>query len=161
MKQCRVTVASYTGFAAALADWDAMEARNADADLGLVDGAVVEGDADTVRVVHRHSRRTYAMGALATAVVGLLRPPAIITGAVAGGVGGNVLILLGQSLSRGDVLALGAVMDTGPISYVTLTEHPPALGWAGLLSGAGTRVTATSPVPMRALRQAFDRDALD
>jgi uncharacterized membrane protein len=159
MTSCRVVVAAYAGLGSALADWDDLErAQRADG-VGLVDAALVEGDADTIRVFHRHSRTCDGRGSVAGAVVGLLRPPAIVAGAVAGGVGEHVLILVGQSLSRNSIKELGDAMDSGPIALVALTHDPEAGAWDHLLGAAGATASASSTMSVGDIRRAIDGDA--
>jgi hypothetical protein len=154
MTFCQVSLATYSSLTAALADWDAMgEARDTN---GLVDAALVEGDGSTTRAFHRHARTTHGSGTVAAAVVGLLRPASIVTGAVAGGVGGSVLATLSRGISRTDLARLGEVLDTGPIAFVTLTdtaiEPPPtAEAWA----------TVHTTIEVVELADALDRDASD
>lgn len=161
MSQCRVTVAGYASLSASLADWDAMAAADRERDLGLVDAALVEGDAETIRVAHRHSLTTYGRGTAASAVVGLLRPSSIVTGAVAGGVGGAVLIMIGHGLSRSHVKELGDVLDSAPIAFVILTTGPTTDRWHGLLGAARTTATVQSTMSVAEIHRAIDSDAAD
>jgi uncharacterized membrane protein len=161
MTQCRVTVAAYAGLSSALADWDDMEVAARAGELGLVDAALVEGDAETIRVFHRHSRACPARGSVAGAVVGVLRPAAIVTGAVAGGVGGSMLIVVGQGLSRTEVKELGETMDCGPIALVALTRDPAPAAWDRLLGAARRAATVRSTMSTEEIQQAIDRDRAD
>src|SRR4051794_20460790 len=113
MTFCQVSLAAYSSLTSALADWDAMGESD-----GLVDAALLEGDGSTTRAFHRHARTTHGSGTVAAAVVGLLRPASIVSGAVAGGVGGAVLAAIGRGISRTDLARLGEVLDAGPIAFV-------------------------------------------
>src|SRR5947209_18550963 len=120
MTQCNVTLVAYDNLTLAFADWDAMVTSDRVTALGLVDAALVEGDVETIQMFHRHLTSTHAQGAAAGAIVGLLRPTAIVTGALAGGVGANVLMVIERGLTRLQVKELGEVMDASPIALVAL-----------------------------------------
>jgi uncharacterized membrane protein len=163
MTHCTVIVAAYQSLSSALRDWDTMEASMRTSDLRLVDAALVEGDTDTIRIFHRHSSNGYGKGAIAGAVVGLLRPPSIVTGAIAGGVGGRVIVALGNSISRDEVKHLGEALDAGPITIVALTAEPPprAAAWAELLPTADAAAAADSGVSAEEIQRAVDADNAD
>ena len=121
-----VTLASYRALGVALADWDHMMSADAAGRDDLIDAALVESDADTVRVFHRHSSTAPGKGSIASAVIGLLQPTSIVTGAVAGGVGGYVLTALKGGICRSEMMRLGEAFDTAPIAFVTISLSTPA-----------------------------------
>lgn len=159
MTQCRVTIAVYRSLTSALAAWDELELAAGSQGLGLIDAALVEGDADTIRVSHRHLRSAEARGAVASAIVGLLRPPAIVTGAVAGGVGGAILVLLGQTLSRDEVKSLGEVLDSGPIALIAVASGPAGPVWDALLRDASVVGSVDVALSQTDIRGALQLDA--
>jgi hypothetical protein len=158
MTQCTVTVAAYGRLPAALADWESLEAAAGADEIGLVDGALVESDADTIQAFHRYARRGRARGSVAGAVLGLLRPPAIVTGAVAGGVGGSTIVLLGRTLARDEVKELGDVLDLSTIAIVAIVTKPAPPRWMIALGQATAYATVTMAASVEDLERAVDAD---
>jgi len=161
MPQSWVTVATYSSLTSALTAWDRIEHDEPADDLAIIDAALVEADSDTIREFHRFSLDTYARGAVAGAVIGLLQPPSIVTGAVAGGVGGHVLIEVGHGLSRAQVKELGEVLDSASIALVAVCAGEVEPRWDQLLGATTTAVTVGSTLAPDSLRRAFDADAVD
>ncbi len=81
---------------------------------------------------------------MAGGVVGLLFPPALVGGAVAGAAGGGVVARLNRSLDRGDIKDLGEVMDSGEIAMVVLTHEDSVKTLIDLLEGATKTLTRSS-----------------
>ncbi len=161
MTECSVVVAAYESLDPALADWEILDAYCRAGELALFDAALVEADRDTVRAFHRHSPSGYGRGSAAGAVVGLLRPPSIVTGAVAGGVGGSTIILLGRAVSRSDGKLLGDVMDRAPIAMVALAIEPVPAEWREILAEAAAVATARLAASSEDLKGAVDADDSD
>lgn len=151
-----VTVASYRALGVALGDWDQMMSVCPDDHGELIDAALVESDVDTVRVFHRHATSAPGNGSIASAVIGLLQPTSIVTGAVAGGVGGHVLTTLRSGICRAEMLRLGEAFDAGPIAFVTITVSAPD----ELFRRADSRVATEVEVDLGTLEKAARQDAL-
>jgi hypothetical protein len=158
MTMCTVTVATYRLLAPALADWDALVARDQAGELTLVDAALVEGDVDTLHTIHRHPRSGCSRGAAAGAMVGLLRPPALVMGAVAGGVGDRMIVALAQGLSRDDLKYLGDLFDTEPISIVVLSTSPEPMTWSTVLGAATATASVDTHLSADQIRRAVEAD---
>ena len=145
MENLSTTIATYGDQAAAEKDWAAVESAASAGSIDLADAALVSRDADgTLTTLHRQSHHGWGKGAVAGAVVGLLFPPAIIGGAVAGAAGGGVIARLNRSLDRGDIKDLGEVMDSGEIALVVLTHEESVKTLTGLLEGATKTLTRAS-----------------
>lgn len=158
MQHLSTTVAVYPDLATAQADWAGVESAAAAGAIDLADAALVEKAADgTVVTPRRQSHHGWGKGAVAGAVVGLLFPPALVSGAIAGGVGGGVVARLNRSLDRGDIKDLGEVMDSGEIAIVALSAAESAESLARLLDGADTMVTRASSTAEE-VREALDAD---
>ena len=115
-------------------------------------------DAEGVTTVDRLSHHGWGKGAVAGAVVGLLWPPTLIAGAVAGAAGGGVIARLNRSLDRGDIKDLGEVMDSGEIALVLLTTAD-SLEVLGLLLGGATRYVTKASSTAEEVQQALAADA--
>lgn len=157
MMHCQVTIAAYASLTIALAVWDEMDGSSED----LVDAALAEGNASTIQAVHRHARTTYAKGGIALAVIGVLRPASIVSGAAAGGVGGKVLAVIGGGVSRRDQARLGEVLDTGPIALVTVTTMPTTAMTYSAPRDTDDWATAASTIQVGDLHNAVDADSLE
>ena len=156
MMHCQVTIAAYASLTIALAVWDEMDESSED----LVDAALVEGNASTIQAFHRHARTTYAKGAIASAVIGVLRPASIVSGAAAGGVGGEVLAVVGCGISRRDQARLGEVLDTGPIALVTVTTMPTTAMTYAAPRDTKDWASVASTIQLGDLHDAVDADSL-
>jgi uncharacterized membrane protein len=77
-------------------------------------------------------------------VVGVLFPPAIIAGAVAGAAGGGLIAWANRSLDRAAINHLGEVMTPGEIALVVLTHRESVETLTGLLAGASRTITQDS-----------------
>ena len=157
MMHCQVTIAAYASLTIALAVWDEMDESSED----LVDAALVEGNASTIQAVHRHARTTYAKGAIASAVIGVLRPASIVSGAAAGGVGGKAA---GGDRLRGQPARSGAPWRGarhGPIALVTVTTMPTTAMTQAAPRDTDVWATVASTIQLGDLHDAVDADALE
>ena len=157
MPHCEVTIAAYASLTIALAVWDEMD----ESSEHLVDAALVEGSASTIHAVHRHARTTFAKGTIASAVIGVLLPASIVSGAAAGGVGDKVLAVIGCGVSRRDQARLGEVLDTGPIALVTVTTMPTTAMTQAAARDADDWASVGSTIQLGDLHDAVDADAVD
>ena len=160
LTRCSATVASYRSLSSALEGWDAVTEANAAREVRLIDAALVEHDVDTIRRIHRHQPGP-AGGSVATALLGLLEPTAIITGAVAGGVGGRVLVALHAGFGRDDLGALGEALDAGPFALVGVFASDESPEWARMPLGWSALVSVASTVTASELDRAVELDQLD
>ena len=145
MKNLSTTIATYDDQADAEKDWTAVESAARSGSIDLADAAIVRRETDgSVTTIHRQSHHGWGKGAVAGAVVGLLCPPAIVAGAVAGAAGGGVIARLNRSLDRGDIKDLGEAMDFGEIAMVVLTSEGSAKTSVDLLEGATKTLTRSS-----------------
>jgi uncharacterized membrane protein len=153
------TIATYADLASANSDWAAVEGAASAHSIDLADAALVERRADGETVeVNRQSHHGWGKGAVAGAVVGVLFPPSLVAGAVAGAAGGGVLARMNRSLDRSDIKDLGEVMDSGEIALVVLTHEDSVATLDQLLRGATKKLTRASSTAEE-VQQALDADA--
>jgi len=118
-----IAVAAYQSLSAAVADWDQFE-QPAGAAVGVIDTALIERDDDRVKALLRFSMlHGWGRGSIASAVIGVLCPPALLSGAIAGGVGDHVFRCLFRGLSHESVGELGRAFQTGPFAVVVVAER--------------------------------------
>ena len=152
-----VTLAAYRSFAGARADWDAFELAAKSPPCELVDAALIERTLDEVSEFHSQSPAGWGRGVIASAVCGVLWPPSMLVGALAGSVGGHTMTEIRRGLSHEAIGGLGAVMEEGTFIVVAITGPPP-------MSPAfpGPRAVQTASFPLgrtaQALRAALDLD---
>jgi uncharacterized membrane protein len=145
MKNLSTTIATYDDEAVAEKDWEEVEAAARTGSIELADAALIRRAPDgTVTTLHRQSHHGWGKGAVAGAVVGVLFPPAIISGAVAGAAGGGIVARMNRSLDRGDIKDLGEVMDSGEIAMVVLTHEESVKVLVDLLEGSTKTITRSS-----------------
>ena len=161
MSRLSVTVAAYGAFAPAAADWDDLDRAVARGDVELIDAALFERDDTQVVQFHEYSAAGWGDGLVASAVLGLLSPPALLVGAVAGSVGGHMITALSKGLSREALSELGRVMEAGRFVVVALADR----GESQTTSVPGDRSLALASLPVGAtvlgLREALDADRAD
>jgi len=159
MQKLSTTIATYADQTAAEKDWAMVESAASAGTLDLADAALVMRDADGhMSTVHRQTHHGWGKGAVAGAVVGLLFPPTLIAGAVAGAASGGVLARLNRSLDRGDIKDLGEVMDSGEIALVVLTAAESVEALHVMLVGA-TKVLTKASSTAEEVQQALAADS--
>ena len=137
MSDLCITVAAYDDLTNAQTDWSLVEAAGDADSVYISDAAMLGRDRDgRVENIHRQSHHGWGKGAVVGAVWGLVFPPALIGGALAGGVGGGVIARLNRSLDRGDLKALGDAMDAGEVAIVAVTDAASVETLQGLLTHA-------------------------
>lgn len=152
-----VTLAAYQSLAAARADWDAFELAAKSGSCELVDGALIERTLDEVSEFHFQSPAGWGRGVIASAVCGVLWPPAMLLGALAGSVGGHTMTEVRRGLSHQAIAGLGAVMEKGTFIFVAIAgpgRTPPAFPGTRAVQTASFPLDSTAPV----LRAALDLD---
>ncbi|MGA9535449.1 MAG: DUF1269 domain-containing protein [Desulfobacterales bacterium] len=93
--------------------------------VGKYDTAVLKKTAEGKVKVEKHGTQAKSggwKGAIAGGVIGLLFPPSILVGALAGGAAGAVTGKLWGGMPRKDLNALGEVLDEGEIGLVIVGE---------------------------------------
>jgi len=159
MKNLSTTIATYDDEVLAEKDWAAVESAGRASSVDIADAALVKTGADgAVTTIHRQSHHGWGKGAVAGAVVGLLFPPTIVAGAVAGAAGGGIIARLNRSLDRGDIKDLGEVMDSGEIAMVVVTDEGSVRALAELLEGA-TKTLSRSSSTAEDLQEALSAGA--
>jgi hypothetical protein len=124
MPDIAVAVGAYSSYRPAARDWDELDGDPVAA-TRLVDATIIEWQGDRVLTVHCSLRRHgWGYGAVASAVVAALWPPALLTGAIAGGVGDRVLAWFSSGLSAEANAQLGGVMRQGPVDVVVVSLDP-------------------------------------
>ena len=136
-----VHVAAYSALVDARHDWDALVAERRGWAAHLIDAVLVESGDDTIRSVHGFWPDGAARGALAGAFVGLLQPPALVCGALAGGIGDRTITTLSGGVDRPLIQRLGQAIDQGPFAIVALEESRRVDASARLADHAATVVT--------------------
>lgn len=159
MKKLSTTIATYDDELPAEKDWAAVESAGRASSVDIADAALVKRGADgAVTTIHRQSHHGWGKGAVAGAVVGLLFPPTILAGAVAGGASGGMIARLNRSLDRGDIKDLGEVMDSGEIAMVVVTDERSVDALTELLEGA-TKTLSRSSSTAEELQEGFNAGA--
>lgn len=131
-----VLVAAYRDLPTVEADWSQLEAA-AKGGLYVADAAVVARDADgDPKILERQSHHGWGKGALAGAVVGVLFPPSLIGGAIAGGLAGGAVAKFTRALGRGKLKNLGEVLDRGEIALVAVVDTTSMVAFENALQGA-------------------------
>jgi hypothetical protein len=155
-----VTVAAYGSLGAATTDWDET-ARIPAVELNLIDAALIERADHRVAAIHRCSAQGWAKGSVVSAVVGMLSPPALLDGAIAGGVGRHAMTLVFTSVSRDAANELARVLDSG--RFVTLAVVDRAPQPTTVAHGGRALAVATLPMGGTAfgLRHAVEADEAD
>lgn len=155
MRNLCTTIATYADLSTANSDWAAVEGAASAHSIDLADAALVQRRADGETVeIQRQSHHGWGKGLVAGAVVGVQFPPSIVAGAAVGATGGGVLARMNRSLDRGDIKALGDVMDSGEVALVVLTHEDSVATVNDLLRGATkklTRVSSTAEEVQQAL----------
>src|SRR5436190_21678782 len=111
-----VFIAGYRDVVDALVDYGAVKNLYRRGTIDTYDAALVERDDDgTVHVSKREKPMQKAAwaGTVASAVVGVLFPPAILPMMAAGDVTGGLLVHIRAGMSRGDLEELGEALDCG------------------------------------------------
>ncbi|MGA8240021.1 MAG: DUF1269 domain-containing protein [Desulfobacterales bacterium] len=93
--------------------------------VGKYDTAILKKTAEGKVKVEKHGTQAKSggwKGAIAGGVIGLLFPPSILVGALAGGAAGSVAGKLWGGMSRKDLNALGEVLDDGETGLVIVGE---------------------------------------
>jgi uncharacterized membrane protein len=120
-----IYVGSYPDEAAARDDYQIVKDLHAAGAVGTYDASVVTKDDDGKVHVNKDEMATRHGawgGAAVGAVVGILFPPAVIGGALAGGAIGGVSGHLWRGMSRADVKEFGEVIDDGTAALVIVGE---------------------------------------
>ena len=143
MASLSVTVAAYGSFEAAAADWDET-ARLPGSELNLIDAALIERTDGRVAALHRCSAQGWAEGSVASAVVGMLSPPALLDGAIAGGVGKHVLTFVFDGLTRDATNELSRLLESGRFVTLAVIERAPQ----PRVGAYGGRALAVATLPM-------------
>ena len=96
------------------------------------------------------SSRGWARGSVAGALIGRLSPTALLTGAIAGGVGVRALSFVSHGLSRDAVNELGRVLESGSFVTVAIAEGAQV----GTATSYGARAATLASLPLSG--SAFD-----
>lgn len=161
MTSLATTVAVYADLSAAEKDWAAVEAAASTSSIDLADSALVERDeSGDVVSLHRHGHHGWGKGAVAGAVVGVLFPPSIVAGAVAGGLGGAFVGTISRCLGRGAIKDLGEAMDRGEIALVVVSSRDTVAMVDELLPGASHKLSR-GDMPAQDVLTAMDAAGLN
>ena len=150
-----VTLAAYESFSDARAEWDELELAADTAPSVMVDAALVERTLDEVSEFHFQSSAGWGRGVVASAVCGVLWPPSMLVGALAGSVGGHIMNEVRRGLSREAIGSLGEVMEKGTFITVAIADR----GYAPTTL-LGPRVMQIASLPLSGTAQAL-HDALE
>jgi uncharacterized membrane protein len=118
-----VFIAGYRDVVDARVDYGAVKNLYRRGTIDTYDAALVERDDDgTVHVSKREKPMQKAAwaGTVASAVVGVLYPPAILPMMAAGDVTGGLLVHIRAGMSRGDLEELGEALDSGTAALVVV-----------------------------------------
>lgn len=130
MAGLHVAMAAYDMLEDARADWSAFDESAAPG--AVLDGAVIERTLAEVTRFDRASTSGWGNGVIACAVYGVVWPPAILVGALAGGVGGEIMTTVRCGLTSESVRDLTEVLEAGAFVAMAITDDrsvgPPGFG---------------------------------
>ena len=133
MPDIAVGIAAYSSYPQAARAWDRLD-LDPGAATSLIDAMTIEWADEHVSLVHCSlTRHGWGFGAVASAVVGALWPPALLTGALAGGVGDQVLTCVSGSISAYVSSELSRVLRLGRIAVVAVMATPEGTDAARVL----------------------------
>jgi hypothetical protein len=119
-----VGVAAYSSYTRAAQAWNRLD-LDPGAATSLIDAMVIEWADEQVSLVRCSLvRHGWGFGAIASAIVGALWPPALLTGALAGGVGDQVLTCVSGSIPSHVSTELSRVLRLGRIAIVAVMATP-------------------------------------
>ncbi len=122
-----VTASTFGSLEAAQLRWEALDVAARTAAPSLLDAVLVERTIEEISKFHRLSEVGGGGGVFASAVCGVVWPPAIVVGALAGSVGGRVMTETRRGLSRDSITRLGALFETGSFIVICVVESCPAI----------------------------------
>jgi hypothetical protein len=156
----RVTIAAYDSLAAATADWEQL-GQIPLSDRGPLDAVLIERFDRRVTSLHRCWPTGWAQGWLASAVVGRLSPPALLDGALAGGVGRRTLTLVTDRLTPASATELAMVLEFR--RFVLLAVHDDVYTGTAIpcCVEASPASTAALACTAQELRRAVEADRAD
>ena len=156
----RIALAAYDTLDDAAADW--AEYLTSAEPGSVIDGAIIERTHTEVTRFHAGTSCGWGRGVIACAVCGVLWPPALLVGALAGSVGGEVMTAVRCGLTADAVRDLSAVLERGSFVAMSVLD-----GRFDVPEGVGRRATsrtcallaATQGELVGALRSDDGRDA--
>ena len=122
-----VTASTFGSLETAQLHWDALDAAAKIAAPSLLDAVLVERTIEEISKFHRSSEVGGGGGVFASAVCGVVWPPAIVVGALAGSVGGRVMTEIRRGLSRDSTTRLGTLFEMGSFIVICVLESCPAV----------------------------------
>jgi hypothetical protein len=156
-----IHVAAYDTLLEALDDWNIGHLAGAN-HHNFIDAVLVETDCETICAIHRFSSDGVARGSIAASMAGLLRPPALICGALAGGVGEQTITSLSAALDRDDIKHLGKVIDQTRFTIIivaaTAIARPSDNGTIDSGAKATASHTVTTSMTSESVRRAARTD---
>lgn len=124
MPDIAVGIAAYSSYPRAAQAWNRLD-LDPGAATSLIDAMVIEWADEQVSLVRcTLVRHGWGFGAIASAVVGALWPPALLTGALAGGVGDQVLTCVSGSIPAQVSTELSRVLRLSRIAVVAVMATP-------------------------------------
>lgn len=155
-----VYAAAYSGLEDAQADFDAIKLLNKEKFIGGYESAIFEKREDgKVKVINTDaSERGWGAkaGLVAGAVIGLIFPPSIAgmaaVGAGVGALGGNLM----RGMKRGDIAALGELLDEGEVGIIFIGEATVEEGMDRLMRRAAKVLKKQVDADAEAIKRAID-----
>ena len=124
MPDIAVGIAAYSSYTRAAQAWNGLD-LDPGAATSLIDAMTIEWADEQVSLVRCSLvRHGWGFGAIASAVVGALWPPALLTGALAGGVGDQVLTCVSGSIPAHVSSELSRVLRLGRNAVVAVMATP-------------------------------------
>lgn len=151
-------VAVYDAVVEADADYRAVRDLHAAKAIKSYDAALIERHGDEV-VISKHETPTEHgawVGLVAGGVVGLLFPPSLLAGAVAGATGGGVVAHLRQGLDRSDLERAGTLLESGQAAVVVVSREAFGAEVGGALGRAARSSSTTIDVDVDGLQEAIE-----
>jgi hypothetical protein len=143
MVDLKVTASTFGSLETAQLHWEALDVVARIATPSLLDAVLVERTIVEVSKSHRLSEVGGGGGVFASAVCGIVWPPAIVVGALAGSVGGRVMTEVRRGLSRDSITRLGTLFETESFVVICVVESCAAIEAA---IGFGAIDAATVPL---------------
>jgi hypothetical protein len=127
----------------------------------LFDVAIIERTLDEVTGFHGYSSSGWGRGILASAVCGVLWPPCLVVGALAGSVGGGTMTAMRRGISMRAIGTLSEVLEAGTFFVVVVSDLRADAVPTTLVLLTPHLETVQARVDAATLREALEADVAD
>jgi hypothetical protein len=127
----------------------------------LFDVAIIERTLDEVTGFHGYETSGWGRGILASAVCGVLWPPCLVVGALAGSVGGRTMTQMRRGFSMRAIGTLSTVLESGSFFVVAVSDLLADAVPTTLRAQTRHLETVQARVDATTLREALEADTAD